>query len=85
MPHMIPNSVSSDTRSQAEKKLFMKMIEMENTDDWYVLHSVGIANHPTQSQGEADFVVIIPDCGIFTLEVKGGDISFDGNHWRSED
>ena len=85
MPHMIPNSVSSDTRSEAEKKLFMKMVEMEGADDWYVLHSVGIANHPTQSQGEADFVVIIPGEGVFTLEVKGGEISYDGNHWRSRD
>ena len=85
MPHMIPNSVSSDTRSEAEKKLFMRMTELEGADDWYVLHSVGIANHPTQSQGEADFVVIMPGEGVFTLEVKGGEISYDGNHWRSKD
>lgn len=83
MAKMIPAHVGEETKSSAEKKLFQKFQEMKNTDDWTILHSVGIAKHPTQSQGEADFVVVIPDMGVFTLEVKGGRISFENGKWYS--
>lgn len=35
-------------------------------------------------QGEADFVIVIPELGILVLEVKGGDIEYDSqNHlWQ---
>lgn len=58
---------------------------MEGTDDWTILHSVAIARHTIQSQGEADFVVVIPGAGVFTLEVKGGLISPEGGSWYSTD
>ena len=88
MVTFIPPYMGEEIKSNAEKKLFYKLQDMEDTDDWTVLHSVGIANHPTQSQGEADFVVVIPGGGIFVLEVKGGRISYhDGStillHYRS--
>ena len=82
---MIPSRIPSSTKSSAEKKLFYKLQDMEDTDDWTVLHSVGIANHPTQSQGEADFVVIMPGGGVFVLEVKGGRISYHNGQWKSTD
>ena len=85
MAKMIPSRIPSDTKSSAEKKLFYKLQDMEDTDNWTVLHSVGIANHPTQSQGEADFVVIIPGGGVFVLEVKGGRISYHNGQWKSTD
>ncbi|MBR2705957.1 MAG: NERD domain-containing protein [Mogibacterium sp.] len=85
MAKMIPSRIPSDTKSSAEKKLFYKLQDMEDTDDWTVLHSVGIANHPTQSQGEADFVVVIPNGGIFVLEVKGGRILYHHGKWESKD
>lgn len=84
MPKMIPAHVGEFTTSNAEKELFGRFREMPDTDNWTVMHSVGIAKHPTQSQGEADYVVVIPGKGTFTLEVKGGLISFDGDRWYSE-
>ena len=85
MAKMIPNIISEDTNSSAEKKLFGLLRDMPDTEDWYVLHSVGIARHPTQSQGECDFVVIIPNKGTFALEVKGGRISYESGIWYSID
>ena len=85
MAKMIPERLPLEIKSSAEKKLFYKLQDMEGTDNWTVLHSVGIADHPTQSQGEADFVVIIPDEGIFVLEVKGGGISYRDGRWKSID
>lgn len=58
---------------------------MPNTEDWCVIHSVALARHTTQSQGEADFVVAIPDMGGFVLEVKGGGITYQGGQWYSRD
>lgn len=84
MPKMIPAHVGEFTKSQAEKDLFQTFSEMPDTENWTVLHSVGIAEHPTQSQGEADYVVVIPGRATLTLEVKGGRVSFDGDRWLSE-
>lgn len=83
MARMIPAFIDGDTKSTAERKLFTMLRDMPDTDDWYVLHSVGIARHPTQSQGEADFIVIFPDGGTFALEVKGGGISYENGVWYS--
>ncbi len=84
MPKMIPARMGDDNPSAAEKLVFLGFSAMPETDSWTILHSVGIAKHPTQSQGEADFVVIIPERGTFTLEVKGGTISRDRAIWYSE-
>lgn len=83
MARMIPSRIADDTKSKAEIKLFYKLQDMEDTDDWTVIHSVAIANHPTQQQGEADFVVVIPNGGVFVLEVKGGGISYQEGRWTS--
>ena len=82
---MIPERPSEYTKSKAEIRLFSTFQAMENTEDWTVLHSVSIAKHETQSQGEADFVVIIPSSGVFVLEVKGGGISQRDGNWYSKD
>ena len=85
MARMIPAHISPDTKSAAERKLFRLFQAMPGTDDWCVLHSVAVARHPTQSQGEGDFTVIIPGMGTFVLEVKGGGISFQNGSWYSRD
>ena len=83
MAKMYPAYFDEDTKSYAERKLYYLFRDMPGTEDWHVLHSVRIARHPTQSQGEADFVVIIPEHGTFVLEVKGGRISYEDGVWRS--
>ncbi len=65
--------------------LFRKFEEMPDTEDWRVLHSVSIAGHTTQSQGECDFVVVAPGYGTFVLEVKGGVITPRSGNWFSTD
>ena len=39
--------------------------------EWIVLHSLHIAEHVRQVEGEADFIVLIPGRGVLCLEVKG--------------
>lgn len=85
MARMIPERPSEETSSAAEKKLFQRFKAMPETDDWVVLHSLAIAKHTTQSQGEADFAVVIPAYGVFVLEVKGGRVSYNNGTWYSKD
>ena len=84
MSKMIPARMGDENPSAAERQVFAGFAAMPDTDNWTILHSVGIAKHPTQSQGEADFVVIIPEKGTFTLEVKGGTIYRDRGIWYSQ-
>ena len=43
---------------------------MASAEGWIVLHSLGIAEHVRQVEGEADFTVIVPGAGILVIEVK---------------
>lgn len=83
MAKMIPNTISKDCKSSAEYKFFNLMRDAKGTENWIVLHSINIANHTTQIQGEVDFVVLAPELGVFFVEVKGGAISFENGKWHT--
>jgi hypothetical protein len=53
-----------------EKELFSLLNDDTNSADWIVLHSLEIAEHERQVEGEADFVVVVPNFGVLVLEVK---------------
>ncbi|MGV1005426.1 MAG: NERD domain-containing protein [Candidatus Nanopelagicales bacterium] len=59
-----------DDAPPGEKAVYAALRVANNTEDWIVLHSLGIAEHVRQVEGEADFVVIVPDTGILVIEVK---------------
>ena len=85
MARMIPETIDESTKSYAERILFRLFRDMDElTKNWIVIHSVRLINHPTQIQGETDFVVIVPNKGWFTLEVKGGAISYYDGNWTSK-
>jgi hypothetical protein len=66
-----------------EKAVYRAFARSEDTDDWVVLHSLGIAEHLKKPQGEADFVVIAPGLGLLVIEVKSHDyIHFEEGVWR---
>ncbi|GAA1362101.1 hypothetical protein GCM10009596_21180 [Arthrobacter rhombi] len=67
---MIPPRISGDTKSPGELILFPKFELDEQTRSWIVLHSLNIANHVRNLEGEADFVVVVPGHGIAVIEVK---------------
>ncbi|MGW2081075.1 NERD domain-containing protein [Streptomyces sp. NPDC001939] len=70
MTRMIPPSFDPQTTSPGEREVFERLRDDPDTQGWIALHSLGIARHPRQIQGEADFVVIVPGSGIVCLEVK---------------
>ena len=81
MARMIPSIVSPEIKSNAEKKIFEWFQDAPDTEDWVVIHSLGISNHKTVLYGELDFFVLAPKLGIFALEVKGGRVSRNGGVW----
>ncbi|ADI84190.1 ATP-binding domain-containing protein [Geobacter sulfurreducens] len=79
MAKMIPPYLSADCKSPGEKLLFDRFRTDPATDDWIVLHSLGIAKHPERLSGEIDFVVVVPGLGVLCLEVKAGNVRrYDG-------
>ena len=53
-----------------ERELYAEFARSPNTADWIILHSLAIADHVKQVEGEADFVVIVPEKGVLVIEVK---------------
>jgi hypothetical protein len=79
MTRIIPSEC--DPKSPpGEKRLFTLMKEQLAGENWTVLHSLGIARHVTQMEGEADFLIVIPGKGILIIEVKSHlSVSRDAN------
>lgn len=69
MARMMP-PVILDGAPPGEKAVFRALAAAAGTDDWIVLHSLGIADHVRQVEGEADFVVLVPRVGVLVVEVK---------------
>lgn len=85
MAIMIPSVISPEVRSTAERRIFKWFKTAPGTDDWIVLHSLGITNHKQVIYGETDFVVLVPAMGIFAIEVKGGRVRREKGIWYFTD
>lgn len=81
MAIMIPSVISPEVKSPAERKIFEWFQSDPGTDDWIVLHSMGITTHNKVIYGEIDFLVLAPRLGIFALEVKGGRVKRENGIW----
>jgi Nuclease-related domain/AAA domain/UvrD-like helicase C-terminal domain len=78
---MIPAFFPADA-PPGEKMLYRALARSKDTDEWVVLHSLGIADHVKKPEGEADFVVIAPNLGVLIVEVKSHDyIHFEEGVW----
>lgn len=69
MARMMPN-YCIESAPPGERALFAALAADPATNDWIVLHSLGIARHVRQVEGEADFVIIAPGHGVLVIEVK---------------
>lgn len=79
---MIPPYIPTDA-PPGEKAVFQAFARSTDTDNWVVLHSVGIADHVKNPEGEADFVVIAPKFGILVIEVKSHEyVDFRDGNWH---
>ena len=92
MARMIP-SLSAEQlsafRSRAEAR-FYEACKAQLPDDVVVIHSAGWLYRDQQGrirEGEADFTILIPQSGVFAIEVKGGGVAYDASsgEWYSVD
>jgi len=81
MAIMIPSTIAPEVKSSAERRIFDWFRFAPGTDNWIVLHSLGIVMHNRVIYGETDFLVLAPGLGIFALEVKGGRIQRENGRW----
>ena len=81
MARMIPSVISPEIKSTAERRIFNWFKTCKGTENWIVLHSLGIANHSKVIFGEIDFFVLAPGLGLFAIEVKGGRVSRKEGIW----
>ena len=85
MAIMIPSAISPDVKSNAERHIYDWFAHAKGTEDWIVLHSLGIVNHNKYVHGEVDFFVMVPMLGLFALEVKGGRVTRKDGIWSFTD
>lgn len=80
MIQMIPDVISPEIKSTAEKNLFSEFRGYSIDEKTIVLHSLGVAEHSNNIFGEIDFVIICPD-GFLCVEVKGGIVERTSGNW----
>lgn len=85
MARMIPAQIDEATVSAAEHRVFELFASDPGTEQWTVLHSLGLARRASGPFGEIDFVVILPAVGIVCLEVKGGRVACSAGEWTTMD
>ena len=68
MARMVPNTPLAEIPYDGERDVFRYLRDSPDTNDWVVLHSLHIASHVNQVEGEADFVAIIPSEGPAAME-----------------
>lgn len=82
MNMIIPSDLSrTDFESTGEYLVYRAFKRDRATDDWFVLHSVYLQDHVRNLSGEIDFLVLVPNKGIFVLEVKHGMVSRRNGVW----
>ncbi|MEQ8246204.1 MAG: NERD domain-containing protein [Alphaproteobacteria bacterium] len=79
MTVMLPRSCRPGT-TKSEERVFQLVANSPGLDDYYCLHSLGLARHERKAYSEADFVLVGP-AGLFCLEVKGGHVSRYQGKW----
>jgi hypothetical protein len=89
MARMIPFPIRRDVKSPAERRLY-EMFNEQLPADWTVFHNIPWQARDVRygaKDGETDFVLAHPDYGILILEVKGGQIRYDGasGQWHSNE
>ena len=89
-PKELPRSVLDDPRRRAEVRVYDRLSEVLD-DNFHIFYSspwLGTDSLGNERDGECDFLIAHPDCGILAIEVKGGKkISYDpvDSQWRSTD
>ena len=70
MARLLPDFVSDDCKSGAERRLFERFTR-ELPNAYTILHSLGVAKHRYKLYSEADFVVVNQDAVVIPMYWMG--------------
>jgi hypothetical protein len=79
MARLIPDFISDECKSSAERRLFARFRD-ELSDEFTILHSLGVARHRYKLYSEADFVLVHRQA-VIVFEVKGGRVTRKDGCW----
>jgi len=82
MAKLSPPYIDKDCKSTGERMIFDMLKKDSFTEDWIVLHSLNLSQHTKRLYGEIDFLLLIPNAGVFVMEVKGGDVRCKNGEWQ---
>lgn len=82
MTKIIPPYIDKNCKSSGERMIFEILKNSSFTDDWIVLHSLNLSEHSKRLYGEIDFLLLIPNGGIYVMEVKGGGVKCVDGVWH---
>lgn len=82
MAKLSPPYIDKDCKSTGERMIFDMLKKDSFTEDWIVLHSLNLSQHSKRLYGEIDFLLLIPNAGVFVMEVKGGDVRCKNGEWE---
>jgi hypothetical protein len=82
MAKLSPTYIDKNCKSTGERMIFEMLKKDSFTEDWIVLHSLNLSQHTNRLYGEIDFLLLIPNAGIFVMEVKGGDVKCIDGVWH---
>lgn len=85
MAKFLPPYIDKTCKSSGEKQIFEILQRSSFTKDWIILHSLNLSQHTVRLYGEIDFLLLIPQAGIFVMEVKGGDVRCHDGVWYFTD
>ena len=77
---LIPDNIIEFT-STGERILYLKFKNDGSTNYMFILHSLFTSYHLKNISGELDFLVLAPNHGFFSLEVKHGGVSRKNGDW----
>lgn len=77
---LIPDN-EFEFESDGERILYRKFKFDGSTKSMFVLHSVFTSHHIKNMSGELDFLILAPNEGFFTIEVKHGRVSRKNGEW----
>lgn len=82
MAKLLPPYIDKSCKSTGEKLIFDIFKNNPFTNDWIILHSLNLSQHTVRLYGEIDFLIMIPQGGIFVMEVKGGAVKCIDGVWH---
>ncbi len=78
---LVPEHIESFD-SAGEKILYIRFKNDVGVSEMYILHSLFTNHHLKNISGELDFLIIAPNKGVFSIEVKHGGVSRKDGVWK---